>query len=95
MEAGDSVDLAVEEVVLFLAGRGVAADGTADQRGNAEGDENGRQVTTEFREMGNEFVHSQRASFQAPIDGTPKRLSGFSPAEFGESHIGKICGGWE
>jgi hypothetical protein len=43
-----SVDLAVEEVVLFLAGRSVTADGAADERGYSQSDENGRQITAQL-----------------------------------------------
>src|ERR1039458_10006168 len=85
-----SVDLAVEEVVLLLAGRTVAADCAGDERGDAERDENGRQITAQIRQMGDKIMHMREAHFSLPPTGTPELAFRFPSCGRGGSHIRRL-----
>jgi hypothetical protein len=59
----ESIHLAMEKLVLFLAGRSVTPYCTADQCRNTQRDDHRRKVAAQMCEMRNQIVHIQEPHF--------------------------------
>ncbi|HZZ40707.1 MAG TPA: hypothetical protein VFE06_16350 [Acidobacteriaceae bacterium] len=89
-----SVDFAAEEVVLFFARRTGATDSAADKSRHAKGDEQGRQIAAQVRQVREEIVHFKEPHSQLPSMGHLNARSGLLHG--GEDvHHRKKAGVWK